>query len=150
MTTVMTENRRHIDCTQRPRWLLLHCCTKWSISSCLHYLIVSICWFHLTEECVCVCVWDLSACVIIFVFEQETRDSTCAACLCLHLSMIRYVLLQMNKLSEAKEHPLNSDLLGWQSFLDFSAMSVTHILNSYRIMLALCLWDSFGCKLGLR
>lgn len=46
-------------------------CTKWSISSCYHCLIVSICQFQRTEECVCeyVCVY-VCACVCTKITVQ--------------------------------------------------------------------------------
>lgn len=51
-----SQNNDNSDDREQAVYWLNTKATKWSISSCCHCLIVPICWFQRTEECVCVCV----------------------------------------------------------------------------------------------
>lgn len=62
--------------------------TKWSISSCYHCLIVPICWFQRTEECVCmfVCLQMLIQSHLLCSLYTSI-DIHLYLCLCAHINI---------------------------------------------------------------
>lgn len=133
---------------------------KLSISSCYHCLIVSKCRSRGTKKRerqvpACLRAWVHVLCVYM---STKTYASTCEPagffplffffcnpCVCMHAYVHEfYNFTQPEKLL----HLFGSGFENkhWQSRVDFSAMSVMHILNSRRIMLPLCQRRCSRCK----